>query len=997
MGKYDGKVVISTALDNSDIGKDVREISGEFGGLNETVKETEKAIDRAFAKTDKQKVQLTGFQYDSAEIQKFVDEAVAGLNDVSKHSNGMRAAFEEAQKKVTELGEQGFWWGDEDYEKAYAALERIKNDIQEAKYFATTQPEEKNPFGVDTLSGKIQEAKNRLEALVEAGKGLGTQEYDDAYVALSKLTQEAKAYQKSLTETVVPPALDTYEGKILSLENALKNLRDEGRGLGDPAYDEIYRKLALAKNEAKKYADELTKVPGQTKRAASETNKLAKSVNSFASRLKSIFLGAFFFNGISAGLRELTDFFGKTLKTSNSFTSELSKLKGALLTAFQPIYTAIAPAVTKLMNLLTRGTLVVAEFFATLTGTSVRTNAAAAKELYEEADAFNKVEKSAKKAGKTVAGFDEINTLSSASADSGSTNDSTVVTPVFPTDISALSGVSAAAEKVRETMEAILVLVGLTGAGILAWKIIDAYTAGVSLVGVLKSVKAALVNIGSIALIVAGAILLIKGYCDSWVNGVDWKNLLTTLGGIGLILTGVTLKFGSLGLSIGLVTAGVALLVLGIKDFIENGPSLQNTILIIGGAVAVAVGLATAGVSVLVSAIIGAVAAVAAFTAAILLEEPAIMSVEEAQKKLTEAKEAAAAAENDYINAVDGAESALNRLKDAEEAAGITGAELYKQVQGGTLDYADMTAAQKEVYKAYLDNEKKQQDLKTATEEFNAAKKAETLASFENQLALAKESGSYDEFKRSVVAAFEAGELSAEEARELMGKSMSEMSTDSQKTFMEDIPGDIKEGLDPNKYETTRKKICDWFRDAGKAISDWFTDYFWKGITDWWNSKVKPIFTKKFWEDKFNTLKEGAKAAFNGVMSVVERAVNAIIRKINTLSWDIPDWVPFIGGGTFGFNFSPISIPRLAQGAVIPPNREFMAVLGDQKHGTNIEAPLETIKLALAEVMASQGAGTGDVNITFAGDLAQLARVLKPVIDRENKRVGASLIRKGAQ
>ena len=49
-----------------------------------------------------------------------------------------------------------------------------------------------------------------------------------------------------------------------------------------------------------------------------------------------------------------------------------------------------------------------------------------------------------------------------------------------------------------------------------------------------------------------------------------------------------------------------------------------------------------------------------------------------------------------------------------------------------------------------------------------------------------------------------------------------------------------------------------------------------------------------------------------------------------------------------------MSIPRLAQGAVIPPNREFMAVLGDQKHGTNIEAPLSTIQEAVAVELQQQ-------------------------------------------
>lgn len=510
--------------------------------------------------------------------------------------------------------------------------------------------------------------------------------------------------------------------------------------------------------------------------------------------------------------------------------------------------------------------------------------------------------------------------------------------------------------QLKETMQAILVLVGLVGASILTWKILDAYTAGVSLSGILAKVVSTLKNVGSTALIVAGAMLLIKGYCDGWVNGIDWGNLLLALGGIAAILVGITIKFGSFGLTIGAVAASIALLVLGVKDFINNGPSVQNTIMIIGGAIAAAVALATAGLSVVIAAIVGAITAVVAFTAAILLEKTAIMDTKEAQENLTAAKEAATAAENDYISTVDAAESAMKRLQDAEKTAGITGAELYASVQNGTIDYANMTAAQKEVYKAYLDNEQKQKDLEVSTKALNEAKKAETLASLENEIALGKESGSYDKCKESILAAYNEGAISAEECRDLLAKSMSEMSTDAQKTFMEDIPGDIKDGLDPNQYETTRKKIGDWFSGIWKSI--------------------------------FN----GAKAAFNGVMGIVENAINSIIKKINTLSWTIPDWVPFIGGGKFGFNFRQISIPRLAQGAVIPPNREFLAVLGDQKHGTNIEAPLSTIQEALANVLEDRG--DGNITINFTGDLAQLARVLKPVIEKEGKRVGTGMVRK---
>ena len=65
---------------------------------------------------------------------------------------------------------------------------------------------------------------------------------------------------------------------------------------------------------------------------------------------------------------------------------------------------------------------------------------------------------------------------------------------------------------------------------------------------------------------------------------------------------------------------------------------------------------------------------------------------------------------------------------------------------------------------------------------------------------------------------------------------------------------------------------------------------------------------------------------------------------------DIPEWVPFIGGGRFGFNIQQApQIPHLAHGAVIPPNAPSMAVPGDQRSGNNIEAPESLIRKIVRE------------------------------------------------
>lgn len=89
-------------------------------------------------------------------------------------------------------------------------------------------------------------------------------------------------------------------------------------------------------------------------------------------------------------------------------------------------------------------------------------------------------------------------------------------------------------------------------------------------------------------------------------------------------------------------------------------------------------------------------------------------------------------------------------------------------------------------------------------------------------------------------------------------------------------------------------------------------------------------------------------------------------------------------------------VPRLAVGGVIPPNREFMAVLGDQRSGTNIEAPMSTIEQGVENVLRRMGVsgGASGVTLVLDGNLSALATVLHPYMEVEGRRVGVSLIKK---
>lgn len=157
---------------------------------------------------------------------------------------------------------------------------------------------------------------------------------------------------------------------------------------------------------------------------------------------------------------------------------------------------------------------------------------------------------------------------------------------------------------------------------------------------------------------------------------------------------------------------------------------------------------------------------------------------------------------------------------------------------------------------------------------------------------------------------------------------------------------------------------------------------------------------KKIWDGIVGTIKTAVNSVIslvNGMISAVVGGVNAVIGVLNGFSFDVPEFAQgALGTAKIGFNIDPITapqIPYLAQGAVIPANHEFLAVLGDQTNGTNVEAPLETIQEALAEVLAAQGGQ--EITIRFAGDLAQLVRLLIPYIDKENNRRGARLVSGG--
>ena len=116
----------------------------------------------------------------------------------------------------------------------------------------------------------------------------------------------------------------------------------------------------------------------------------------------------------------------------------------------------------------------------------------------------------------------------------------------------------------------------------------------------------------------------------------------------------------------------------------------------------------------------------------------------------------------------------------------------------------------------------------------------------------------------------------------------------------------------------------------------------WGGVSTWFTTKIiQPI------SNGFKKFANGIIGFVEGVANGAISGINKLIGALNKISFDIPEWIPVIGGKTFGFNLkevAKVSLPRLANGAVIPPHNEFAAILGDQTSGVNIETPVSLLR-----------------------------------------------------
>lgn len=575
-----------------------------------------------------------------------------------------------------------------------------------------------------------------------------------------------------------------------------------------------------------------------------------KAATTFKRRFSEIARQALLFSFVARAFMAFTRQMSKVLNMNAEYRAELARLKGALLTAFQPIYEFILPGLLAIMRVLTAVVSVVANVFSILSGKGLKSTADSAEAMNKEAVAIEGVGAAAKEAKKELAGFDEINQLGEqdpiSGGGGGGINTPGSIDPNFD---------EFRTDEYKEKIDELTVY--LSGA-LLA-------------LGAILAFSGANIPLG-IGLMAVGAIGLASQIKENW-NKMNSK--------VGRALTKV------------LVTLGGAALVIG-------------AILTFSGAnLPLGIGLMVAGATVLGSAV--------------------YLNWEELKKKIRE--------NSDKITAV--VSTALLALGAILAFSGVNlplGLGLMVAGAAGLVSIAHINWSSLR---------------ESLSGELGAIMAISSAAMLALGVILAL-SGVALPLGIALIAAGAVGLVTV--------------------------------------------TALNW-----NYIVEQVQDV-WDRVRSWWDRDVAPVFTVQWWKEKFSSIAEGlrikCKDGINSAIGLFNRFIDWVNRKMH-FQWDGFNLMghQVISPGSFQL-FTIPSIPYLAKGAVLPANKPFLSVVGDQKNGTNVEAPLATIQEALLNALAEYGGmGRQDISINFTGDLAQLARVLKPVIDMENKRIGPSLAR----
>lgn len=807
------------------------------------------------------------------------------------------------------------------------------------------------------LKSQLDAAKESAKQAENALKSLRTESERLRQITSGEVSASPEAYIAAYgRQTEVAAQIKEQEAILKEQDKIVESLDGKYAKITDKVIAQTSA-LDAAKQKAGELTEQITNASGATERMETAAKKVSDSMNTFSKRVSGLFKRVLVFSLITRALQSLRTWLGKTIMKNEEARAAVARLKGALLTLAQPILQVVIPAFITFANVLTRIITLLARIVSKIFGTTYEKSAAAAKSLYDEQEALEGVGSAAKKAGKSMASFDEINQLSSNSDESaggiGGAGASGGIAPNF-------------ASKIKDQITAITEL--FLGAGLLA-------------LGAILTFSGANIPLG-LALMAIGALAIYDAVTENWggiaelLQGQIGK--ITAIVSAALLALGAILLFSgaNVPLGLGLIIAGaIGLAAVAAANWEGPVAELKAVIteltLIVSGALLVIGAILTftganvpLGIGLMIAGVAGLAAAAAINWGAVkkFVQENVyeIMAVVSAALLV--------------IGAILTFSGANLPLGIALMAAGAVGLAAVVAINWGSIKQA------------------LQGPIGVVTALVSAALLAlGAVLAFSGAnipLGIALMAAGAVGLRAAITANWDTiqsklrGPLGVITA--LLGVSLLVLGAVLLFTGA-GIPLGL--GLLAAGGASLAAAIApNWNFIIDKIKSCW------AAVKSFWDKNIAPVFTAEWWANL-------AKNALNGFIGVFEAAINGIIDGINFLisclnkiHIDIPDWVPVIGGKSFGFNIPPVSkvaLPRLAEGAVIPPNREFMAVLGDQKSGTNIETPLETMVQAFKQAMNESGGRSQTIILQLNG--REFARAVYKANNEETQRVGVRL------
>ena len=425
---------------------------------------------------------------------------------------------------------------EKDYARTVKKIEDIENEIN-----IKTAGRKGLAKKADALVGGLDQAKAKLYEMQTAADGvfsadqLGAQEEKVSY-----LQSKWDGIQKKI---------DTYDRQI----------------------DSANEKLEIQKNKAARLTKKLEEASAAQRGFDDAAENAAARIEKLGDRIRKLAARALVFSVITQGFRLMRDWLGEVVSKNDQASAAIARLKGALLTMAQPILNVVIPVFTVLVNLLTAIIGKVATFLSMLGGKTVKESTAAAKALNKQAAAYGSAGDAAEDAQKQLMGFDEINKLEDSNSSSGGGGGSGEIAPDFSWS-----------DGITETLDRIADLVLLVAAGLALWKI-SQYIPG--------QLGTILGTFGLLIAALGGVLIFLDGFKDAWENGVSWGNMAEMVLGLAVAAGALYAAFGPVAAGITLVVGGLALLIAGFRDAMENGFNLQNTLLVIAGIIAAGLGI----------------------------------------------------------------------------------------------------------------------------------------------------------------------------------------------------------------------------------------------------------------------------------------------------------------------------------------------------------------------------------------------------------------------